>query len=212
MSTYFGKVLPNLTFLYQQRWKNCTTLTAANKFRRQFKKIEKKKAWEKCKITNRNIEFQFLNQNFGEKNHLKYFQKLLDTLNLDDSEIKKRLSELTRRITVYRVNEKALTRRYQIMEEMDGQQRKVSRALFVFCTQCEDFLEKLPFCKGQLIVCWTFDPNFKILSKAGLCSLLNMSHVFVSNEVEAKQCPNTKEVIKYIVLSNLPKASSQGTE
>ena len=49
----------------------------------------------------------------------------MDTLNHDDSEIKRRLSEMTRRITVYRVNEKALTRRYQIMEEMDGQHRKV---------------------------------------------------------------------------------------
>ena len=53
-------------------------------------------------------------------------QRLLDTLNHGDSEIKKRLSEMSRRITVYRVNEKALTRRYQTMEEMDGQQRKVS--------------------------------------------------------------------------------------
>ena len=32
---------------------------------------------------------------------------------------------MTRRITVYRVNEKALTRRYQAMEEVDAQHRKV---------------------------------------------------------------------------------------
>ena len=54
-----------------------------------------------------------------------FFQRLLDTLGHDDAEVRRRLSEMTRRITVYRVNEKALTRRYQTMEETDGQLRKV---------------------------------------------------------------------------------------
>ena len=49
----------------------------------------------------------------------------MDTLSRDDAEVRRRLSDLTRRITVYRVNEKALTRRYQTMEETDGQLRKV---------------------------------------------------------------------------------------
>ena len=54
-----------------------------------------------------------------------FFQRLMDTLNHDDAEVRRRLSDMTRRITVYRVNEKALTRRYQTMEETDGQLRKV---------------------------------------------------------------------------------------
>ncbi|WAR07060.1 CE290-like protein [Mya arenaria] len=56
--------------------------------------------------------------------YLKDKQRLLDSLNKDESEIKRRLSDMSRRITVYRVNEKALTRRYQAMEEVDGKHRK----------------------------------------------------------------------------------------
>lgn len=52
-------------------------------------------------------------------------QRLLESLSKDDTEVRRRLSEMTRRITVLRVNEKALTRRYQTMEEMDGSMRKV---------------------------------------------------------------------------------------
>jgi len=52
-------------------------------------------------------------------------QRLIDTLGKDDAEVRRRLSEMTRRITVFRVNEKALTRRFRIMEEVDGQQKKV---------------------------------------------------------------------------------------
>lgn len=71
------------------------------------------------------------------------FQRLIDTLNHDDSDIKRRLSDMTRRITVYRVNEKALTRRYQTMEEMDAQQRKV--VLISIQVPTSNFFAKLYF-------------------------------------------------------------------
>ena len=49
----------------------------------------------------------------------------METLSKDDTEVRRRLSEMTRRITVLRVNEKALSRRHNTMEEMEGQLRKV---------------------------------------------------------------------------------------
>ncbi|XP_071137463.1 centrosomal protein of 290 kDa-like isoform X1 [Mytilus edulis] len=52
------------------------------------------------------------------------FDRLIDTLSKDDTEVRRRLSDMTRRITVLRVNEKALTRRYNTSEEVEGQLRK----------------------------------------------------------------------------------------
>ncbi|KAJ8314697.1 hypothetical protein KUTeg_006847 [Tegillarca granosa] len=59
-----------------------------------------------------------------DKVRIQEFDRLLESLSKDDTEVRRRLSEMTRRITVLRVNEKALTRRYQTMEEMDGSMRK----------------------------------------------------------------------------------------
>ena len=58
---------------------------------------------------------------------ISYFQHLLDTLKQDDVEVRRRLQDLTRKITVLRVNECALTRRYTGLTEMNGIQAKVSR-------------------------------------------------------------------------------------
>ncbi|XP_071113169.1 centrosomal protein of 290 kDa-like [Haliotis cracherodii] len=52
------------------------------------------------------------------------FDRLVDTLGKDDVEVRRRLADMTRKITTLRVNEKALTRRYQIMEEIDTRLRK----------------------------------------------------------------------------------------
>lgn len=56
-------------------------------------------------------------------------QRLVETLAQDDVEVRRRLSEMTRRITVLRVNEKALTRRHATMEEMETQSRRVKGIL-----------------------------------------------------------------------------------
>ena len=53
------------------------------------------------------------------------FQRLVDTLKQDDVEVRRRLSEMTRRMTVLRVNEKALVRRHSTLEEIDDTLRKV---------------------------------------------------------------------------------------
>ncbi|KAK7503000.1 hypothetical protein BaRGS_00005626, partial [Batillaria attramentaria] len=52
------------------------------------------------------------------------FDRLCDTLQQDDVEVRRRLSEMTRRMTVLRVNEKALIRRHTTLEEMEETQRK----------------------------------------------------------------------------------------
>ncbi|KAK3096658.1 hypothetical protein FSP39_002154 [Pinctada imbricata] len=59
-----------------------------------------------------------------EKVKIQEFDRLIETLSKDDVEVRRRLSEMTRRITVLRVNEKALSRRHNTMEEMEGQLRK----------------------------------------------------------------------------------------
>jgi centrosomal protein CEP290 len=55
-----------------------------------------------------------------------FLQRLIDTLNQDEPEIRRRLADLTRKITVLRVNEKALTRRYSAMQDIESGLRRVS--------------------------------------------------------------------------------------
>ncbi|XP_005096015.2 centrosomal protein of 290 kDa [Aplysia californica] len=57
------------------------------------------------------------------------FDRLVETLAQDDVEVRRRLSEMTRRITVLRVNEKALTRRHTTMEEIESHLRKENTRL-----------------------------------------------------------------------------------
>lgn len=51
-------------------------------------------------------------------------QKLLNTLQMDSDEMKKTLSETSRKITVLQVNEKSLIRQYTTLVEMERQLRK----------------------------------------------------------------------------------------
>ncbi|KAH3726744.1 centrosomal protein of 290 kDa-like [Dreissena polymorpha] len=86
--------------------------------------LKDKEAWEadvkKLQEELRNLE----GVREEDKVRVAELDRLLDTLNQDDNEIKRRLSDMARRITVYRVNEKALTRRFQTLEEVDGHHRK----------------------------------------------------------------------------------------
>lgn len=54
-------------------------------------------------------------------------QRLLETLEKDDDKQKKRLGEMTRKITVLRVNEKSLSRRYTAMQEVEAALRKENK-------------------------------------------------------------------------------------
>ena len=51
--------------------------------------------------------------------------RLLDTLAQEDIEVRRRLADMTRKITVLRVNEKALTRRYNAVGDIEANLRKV---------------------------------------------------------------------------------------
>ncbi|KAI0241044.1 CEP209_CC5 domain-containing protein, partial [Lamellibrachia satsuma] len=57
------------------------------------------------------------------------FDRLVETLGTDDVEVRRRLAELTRKVTVLRVNEKALTRRYTSLQEVEGSLRKTINKL-----------------------------------------------------------------------------------
>lgn len=54
-------------------------------------------------------------------------QRLLDTLDKDEDKQRKRLGEMTRKITVLRVNEKSLSRRYTAMQEVEAALRKENK-------------------------------------------------------------------------------------
>ena len=49
----------------------------------------------------------------------------MDNLSQEEPEVRRRLADMTRKITVLRVNEKALTRRYNAMQDIENGLRKV---------------------------------------------------------------------------------------
>ena len=54
-----------------------------------------------------------------------YWQRLIDTLAQEEPEVRRRLADVARKMTVLRVNEKALTRRFRILEDINMTLRKV---------------------------------------------------------------------------------------
>ena len=57
------------------------------------------------------------------------YDRLLENLATDPEMLKTRLGELTRKITVLRVNEKSLTRRYTAMQEVESSMRRENEKL-----------------------------------------------------------------------------------
>ncbi|KAG8439537.1 hypothetical protein GDO86_005659 [Hymenochirus boettgeri] len=55
---------------------------------------------------------------------IKEYTSLIDALQMDPDELKKRISEASRKIIVLRVNEKSITRRYTTLQEMEQHLRK----------------------------------------------------------------------------------------
>jgi len=62
-------------------------------------------------------------------------QRLLDTLAQDEAEVRRRLVEMTRTITVLRVNEKILARKYTISHQGETGLRQVIH-LTTYCRSC----------------------------------------------------------------------------
>ena len=57
------------------------------------------------------------------------YDRLLENLAMDPEMLKTRLGELTRKITVLRVNEKSLARRYTAMQEVESSMRRENEKL-----------------------------------------------------------------------------------
>ncbi|XP_048404804.1 centrosomal protein of 290 kDa isoform X2 [Stegostoma tigrinum] len=60
---------------------------------------------------------------------IEQYNQLLETLQVDPDEMKKKLAELTSKLTVLRVNESSLTRRYTTLMEMEKHLRKENNKL-----------------------------------------------------------------------------------
>ena len=62
-------------------------------------------------------------------NILLILQRLVDSLSQEEPEVRRRLADMTRKITVLRVNEKALARRYNSLTEVQATLRKDSNKM-----------------------------------------------------------------------------------
>ena len=71
--------------------------------------------------------YQCINIAKRNKMFIVFLQRLLDTLEKDEDKQKKRLGEMTRKITVLRVNEKSLSRRYTAMQEVEAALRRENK-------------------------------------------------------------------------------------
>ncbi|XP_069085718.1 centrosomal protein of 290 kDa [Pleurodeles waltl] len=72
---------------------------------------------------------------------IKEFERLMDTLQLDPHGMKKQLMENSRKITVFKVNEKSLTRRYTTLLEMEQHLRKENSKLRTELSEIEVAVE-----------------------------------------------------------------------
>ncbi|PVD27873.1 hypothetical protein C0Q70_10448 [Pomacea canaliculata] len=101
----FGVVRHQQGLLYQEYLRDKKTWEEdTEKLKQQVKELEGKMEEDLVKV--------------------KEFDHLVDILSKDDVEVRRRLSEMTRRMTVLRVNEKALVRRHAILEEVGENLRK----------------------------------------------------------------------------------------
>ncbi|XP_071791224.1 centrosomal protein of 290 kDa-like [Asterias amurensis] len=73
--------------------------------------------WDKAK-------HKFVDQIEQQEAKVQEFNRLLDTLQQSGDEPQRRMAEATRKITVLRVNERALTRRFTASQEVEGTLRK----------------------------------------------------------------------------------------
>ncbi|XP_060891969.1 centrosomal protein of 290 kDa isoform X2 [Labrus mixtus] len=86
--------------------------------------LNEKAEWQKKKETLAEKNNQLEEQTQVDAVKLREFKELLDTLQKDPEEIKRQLSEVLRNMTVLKVNEKKLTRRYITLLEQEQHLRK----------------------------------------------------------------------------------------
>ncbi|CAK6954564.1 centrosomal protein of 290 kDa [Scomber scombrus] len=91
--------------------------------------LSEKAEWQKEKETFTEIKNKLEEQKQGDAVKIQEFNELLDTLQKDPEENRRHLSEALRKLTVLKVNEKKLTRRYTTLLEQEQHLRKENSKL-----------------------------------------------------------------------------------
>uniref|UniRef100_A0A8P4KCN8 Centrosomal protein 290 n=1 Tax=Dicentrarchus labrax TaxID=13489 RepID=A0A8P4KCN8_DICLA len=91
--------------------------------------LSEKAEWQKKKETFTEMKNKLEEQKQVDAVKIQEFKELLDTLQKDPDEIKRQLSEVLRKLTVLKVNEKKLTRRYTTLLEQEEHLRKENSKL-----------------------------------------------------------------------------------
>ncbi|XP_039988956.1 centrosomal protein of 290 kDa isoform X2 [Xiphias gladius] len=91
--------------------------------------LSEKAEWQKEKETFTEVKDKLEEQKQVDAVKIQEFNDLLDTLQKDPGEIRRQLSEALRKLTVLKVNEKKLTRRYTTLLEQEQHLRKENSKL-----------------------------------------------------------------------------------
>ncbi|CAL8260677.1 unnamed protein product [Merluccius merluccius] len=86
--------------------------------------ISEKEAWQKERETFAELKNKMEEQRDVDNVRVQEFNNLLETLRKDPEEARRRLAETVRQVTVLRVNEKTLSRRYTLLLEQEQHLRK----------------------------------------------------------------------------------------
>ncbi|KAM4619168.1 centrosomal protein of 290 kDa [Polymixia lowei] len=86
--------------------------------------LSEKEAWQKDRETSAELKNKLQEQRELDAVRIQEFNDLLDALQKDPEEMRRQKGELVRKLTVLRVNEKSLTRRYTILLEQEQHLRK----------------------------------------------------------------------------------------
>ncbi|XP_071943126.1 centrosomal protein of 290 kDa-like [Antedon mediterranea] len=87
---------------------------------------KEKKQWEEEREKWGTEKKKWQDQQSEDSVRIREYNRLLDTLKQDGSEQQRRLADMSRKMTVLRVNEQALTRRYTAYQEVEATLRKES--------------------------------------------------------------------------------------
>ncbi|XP_053283715.1 centrosomal protein of 290 kDa isoform X2 [Pleuronectes platessa] len=91
--------------------------------------LSEKAEWQKEKQTFEDVKEKLEEQKQVDAVKIQEFNELLDTLEKDPVEVRRQLSEALRKLTVLKVNEKKLTRRYTTLLEQEQHLRKENNKL-----------------------------------------------------------------------------------
>ncbi|XP_056455748.1 centrosomal protein of 290 kDa [Gadus chalcogrammus] len=86
--------------------------------------LSDKEAWQKERETFAELKNKMEEQRDVDNVRVQEFNNLLETLRKDPEELRRQLAETVRQVTVLRVNEKTLSRRYTLLMEQEQQLRK----------------------------------------------------------------------------------------